>query len=51
MHGAAELHLSLPVRIMASLPEGVAGLPAGLPQQPFIDLPAELEIDRGEGHA
>ncbi|MGZ4198882.1 MAG: molybdopterin-dependent oxidoreductase, partial [Thermoleophilia bacterium] len=51
VHGAAELHLSLPVRIMASLPEGVAGLPAGLPQQPFIDLPTELEIDRGEGHA
>ena len=50
------LHLSLPVRIVASLPEGVAGLPVGLPGQPFVALPAELEIERAEiehedGHA
>ncbi len=51
LHGAGEPHLSLPVRIVASLPEGVAGLPVGLPGQPFLDLPAELEIDRGDGHA
>jgi NADH-quinone oxidoreductase subunit G len=46
-----ELHLSLPVRIVASLPEGVAGLPVGLPGQPFVALPAELEIEHEEGHA
>jgi NADH-quinone oxidoreductase subunit G len=46
-----ELHLSLPVRIMASLPEGVAGLPVGLPGQPFLALPAELEVERQDGHA
>ena len=39
-----ESRLSLPVRIVASLPEGVAGLPVGLPGQPFVALPAELEI-------
>jgi len=46
-----ELHLSLPVRIVASLPEGVAGLPVGLPGQPFVALPAELEIEHEDGHA
>ena len=50
LHGADELHLSLPVRIVASLPEGVAGLPVGLPHQPFLDLPAVLEIDPEGGH-
>ena len=33
------------MRIVPSLPEGVAGLPVGLPGQPFLALPAELEID------
>jgi NADH-quinone oxidoreductase subunit G len=46
-----DLHLSLPVRIVASLPEGVAGLPVGLPGQPFVALPAELEIEHEDGHA
>jgi NADH-quinone oxidoreductase subunit G len=45
-----ELHLSLPVRVMASLPAGVAGLPVGLPGQPFVALPAELKIEREDGH-
>jgi len=49
LHGAEELRLRLPVHIVASLPEGVAGLPVGLPDQPFLDLPAELEIDRKGG--
>jgi hypothetical protein len=49
-HGAEKLHLSLPLRIVASLPEGVAGLPVGLPRQPFLDLPAELEIDHESRH-
>ena len=51
LHGAGELRLSLPVRIVASLPEGLAGLPVGLPRQPFFELPAELQIDRGGDHA
>ncbi len=46
-----ELRLSLPVRIDASLPEGVAGLPVGLRGQPFLALPAELEIEHPDGHA
>jgi NADH-quinone oxidoreductase subunit G len=46
-----DLHLRLPVRIVASLPEGVAGLPVGLPGQPFVALPAELEIEHEDGHA
>jgi len=50
LHGAEKLHLSLPLRIVASLPEGVAGLPVGLPRQPFLDLPAELEIDHESRH-
>jgi NADH-quinone oxidoreductase subunit G len=49
VHGAGGLRLSLPVRILESLPEGVAGLPVGLPHQPFLELPAELEIDREDG--
>lgn len=31
---------TLPVRISASLPKGVAGMPYGLPGLPFVDLPA-----------
>ncbi len=46
-----ELRLDLPVRVVPSLPEGVAGLPVGLPGQPFLALPAELQIDRLDGHA
>ena len=48
---APELHLTLPVRIVKSLPQGVAGLPVGLPHQPFLDLPAKLEIDGDGVHA
>ena len=51
LHGAGEPRLSLPVRIDDSLPEGLAGLPVGLPGLPFLDLPAELEIDEGGGRA
>jgi NADH-quinone oxidoreductase subunit G len=51
LHGAGEPRLTLPVRIDDSLPEGLAGLPVGLPGLPFLDLPAELEIDDGGGRA
>jgi NADH-quinone oxidoreductase subunit G len=51
LHGAGEPRLSLPVRIDDSLPEGLAGLPVGLPGLPFLDLPAELEIDDGGDRA
>ncbi|HUK78692.1 MAG TPA: NADH-quinone oxidoreductase subunit G, partial [Thermoleophilia bacterium] len=51
LHGAGEPRLSLPVRIEPSLPEGLAGLAVGLPGEPFLDLPAELEIDTGGGRA
>ena len=50
LHSAGAPRLSLPVRIDASLPEGLAGLPVGLPGQPFLDLPAEIEIGEGGGH-
>ena len=51
LHGAGEPRLTLPVRIEPSLPEGLAGLAVGLPGEPFLELPAELEIDAGGGRA
>jgi NADH-quinone oxidoreductase subunit G len=35
-----EQYYELPVKISARMPEGVAGLPYGLPGLPFVDLPA-----------
>ena len=49
LHAPGEPRLSLPVRIVTSLPTGVAGLPVGLPGLPFFELPAELELDREAG--
>lgn len=33
-------HYALPVRVNTTLPLGVAGMPYGLPELPFVDLPA-----------
>jgi NADH-quinone oxidoreductase subunit G len=38
--------LRLPVRLLPELPEGVAGLPSGLPGLPFLELPAWGRIRR-----
>ncbi len=35
-----------PFRLLPSLPEGVAGVPAGLPGMPFISLPAAAAVLR-----
>jgi NADH-quinone oxidoreductase subunit G len=45
--GAPEIRLSLPVRLVLSLPAGLCGLPVGLPQLPFVDLPGEVGIEFG----
>jgi hypothetical protein len=45
--GAPEARLSLPVRLVPSLPAGLCGLPIGLPQLPFVDLPGEVGIEFG----
>lgn len=49
---AAELRLAgaafrLPLRLNASLPKGVAGLPVGLPGVPWLRLPAWVQLSRG----
>jgi NADH-quinone oxidoreductase subunit G len=43
----AGMALCLPVRIDASLPRGVAGLPVGLPAVPWLSLPAWGRVSRG----
>jgi NADH-quinone oxidoreductase subunit G len=36
--------LRLPLKLMSSLPEGVAGVPAGLPGMPTIDFPTNIQL-------
>lgn len=40
---------SLPLRIVPSLPRGVAGLPVGLPGLPYIHLPRWSRLMKREG--
>ncbi|MFW6063858.1 MAG: molybdopterin-dependent oxidoreductase, partial [Chloroflexota bacterium] len=39
-----ERELQLPLRVMSSLPRGVLGLPAGLPQLPYLSLPGWVQV-------
>jgi NADH-quinone oxidoreductase subunit G len=43
---AAEAEYRLPVRVRPALPEGVVGLPVGLPGGPVVELPAWVEFSR-----
>lgn len=42
-----KMTVRLPVKVMPTLPDGVAGLPAGLPGLPGADLPIWGKISRG----
>lgn len=43
--------LALPLHIEPSLPAGIAGLPAGLPEMPYVKLPGWGRIGRNEESA
>jgi NADH-quinone oxidoreductase subunit G len=46
--GPLETRLSLPLRLVPSLPAGLCGLPVGLPLLPFVDLPGEVVVEPRE---